>query len=84
MLLLSSKRALHVGIHIDGCCAVSKLRKYASLLDMLPSALEGKRHLVSYANSSLYATLKAMSAHHTQWRWYGCHPAPVHVTLASR
>lgn len=51
------------------CRAVSKLRKYASLLDVLPSALEGKLHLATYANPSLYATLKAMSAHNSQWRW---------------
>ena len=50
-------------------CAVSKLRKYASLLDVLPSALEGKLRLATYANPSLYATLRAMSAHNSQWRW---------------
>ena len=56
------------------CMQVSKLRKYASMLDVLPSALEGKLHLVTYANRSIFATFTAMSAHNSQWRW--CVPCP--------
>ena len=53
---------------------VSKLRKYASMLDVVPSALEGKLHLVTYVNRSIFATFTAMSAHNSQWRW--CVPPP--------
>ena len=60
---------------------MSKLRKYASMLDVLPSALEGKLHLVTYVNRSIAATFTAMSAHNSQWRW--CVPWPP-VLLGSR
>ena len=67
------------------CCLgpqVSKLRKYASMLDVLPSALEGKLHLVTYVNRSIAATFTAMSAHNSQWRWWVPWPPALSVPKA--
>ena len=49
---MHARTAFYMASHVN-LSAVSKLRKYASLLDVLPSALEGKLRLASYASSSL-------------------------------